>query len=77
MGLKQEKWNNKCMLVQGFIWLATRRDLSGEWSQAGGILRVSMNGPWFDAIPKEAWPDEELAHADILKVPCTRLGQAV
>ena len=58
---------------QGFVWLAGRGDLCGEWSQAGGILRLGVGGPWYAALPDEAWPAEEGARADILKVlprPC-------
>jgi hypothetical protein len=53
---------------QGFIWIAGREDLCGEWSQAGGILRLGVGGPWYAALPDEAWPQEEQARADILKV---------
>ena len=50
------------------MWLAGREDLCGDWSQAGGILRVGVGGPWFAALPDEAWPTEQSARADILKV---------
>ncbi|EIE20842.1 cobW-domain-containing protein, partial [Coccomyxa subellipsoidea C-169] len=52
---------------QGFIWIAGREDLCGEWSQAGGILRLGVGGPWYAALPDEAWPQEEQARADIMK----------
>jgi G3E family GTPase/thiol-disulfide isomerase/thioredoxin len=41
---------------KGFVWIATRRDLCGEWSQAGGVLRFTVGGPWYAALPEEAWP---------------------
>lgn len=41
---------------KGFVWVATRRDLCGEWSQAGGVLRFTVGGPWYAALPEEAWP---------------------
>ena len=53
---------------QGFIWIAGRDDLCGEWSQAGGILRLGVGGPWYAVLPDEAWPQEEQARADIMKV---------
>ncbi len=50
------------------MWLAGRDDMMGDWSQAGGILRVGPAGPWFAAVPEEAWPDDERARAGIRKV---------
>ncbi|KAK5049393.1 hypothetical protein LTR84_004322 [Exophiala bonariae] len=32
---------------KGFIWLATRPNLHGEWSQAGTMLTLQGGGPWF------------------------------
>ncbi|PRW34073.1 cobalamin synthesis P47K [Chlorella sorokiniana] len=52
---------------KGFVWLATRPDLCGEWSQAGGIVRLGVGGPWYAALPDEAWPQEEAARAAIRK----------
>ena len=42
--------------------------MCGSWSQAGAILRVGPGGPWFAAVPKESWPEDEEACQDILKV---------
>ncbi|EIE18308.1 cobalamin synthesis protein P47K, partial [Coccomyxa subellipsoidea C-169] len=53
--------------TQGFMWLAGRDDMMGDWSQAGGTLRVGPAGPWFAAVPEEAWPDDERARAGIRK----------
>ncbi|EFN52146.1 hypothetical protein CHLNCDRAFT_58985 [Chlorella variabilis] len=52
---------------KGFVWLATRPNLCGEWSQAGGILRLGMGGPWYAALPDEAWPQEEEHRQAVLK----------
>ena len=35
--------------------------------QAGGIVRVGMGGPWYAALPEEAWPQEAEQRAQILK----------
>lgn len=48
---------------KGFIWLATRPRISGDWSQAGAMLTISAGLPWFASLPDEsAWPD---ASADV------------
>jgi G3E family GTPase len=46
---------------KGFFWLASRMDMAGLWSQAGGILRIDRAGRWWAAVPREEWPvDDEL-----------------
>eukprot|EP00890_Picochlorum_soloecismus_P003196 jgi/Picsp_1/3878/NSC_01390-R1_cobalamin synthesis protein p47k len=52
---------------KGFIWLASRPNLCGEWSQAGGILRFTVGGPWYASLPDEAWPLGQEQRQDILK----------
>lgn len=52
---------------KGFIWLASRPDLCGEWSQAGAVLRFTVGGPWYASLPDEAWPTDLEARNDILK----------
>ena len=34
--------------------------MMGEWSSAGNILKLTCGGPWFAALPREAWPDIEV-----------------
>jgi G3E family GTPase len=53
--------------AKGFAWLASRPDLCGEWSQAGGVLRFTVGGPWYAALPAEAWPEDKAQREDILK----------
>ncbi|EGG00431.1 uncharacterized protein MELLADRAFT_39712, partial [Melampsora larici-populina 98AG31] len=43
---------------KGFIWLATRPLMFGEWSQAGVMLTIGGGGGWYCEMPKEDWPDE-------------------
>jgi G3E family GTPase len=43
---------------KGFIWLATRMDFCGGWSQAGCSLTIERTGYWFDALPHDQWPDD-------------------
>ncbi|GAA5862582.1 hypothetical protein JCM3774_001069 [Rhodotorula dairenensis] len=48
---------------KGFLWLATRPMLSGEWSQAGVMLTVGGAQRWWAEMPKTRWPP----HADVRK----------
>ncbi|OAL34127.1 hypothetical protein AYO20_06582 [Fonsecaea nubica] len=43
---------------KGFIWLATRPFLHGEWSQAGTMLTLQGGGPWFCALDDAQWPTD-------------------
>lgn len=52
---------------KGFIWLASRPDLCGEWSQAGAVMRFTVGGPWYASLPEEAWPAEDEAKNDIMR----------
>jgi G3E family GTPase len=49
---------------KGFFWLATRNDVVGAWSQAGGSGSFEPAGMWLAALPKEQWPDDEDTVAD-------------
>lgn len=53
--------------AKGFAWVASRPDLCGEWSQAGGVLRFTVGGPWYAALPDEAWPQDPAQRADVLR----------
>ena len=44
---------------KGFLWIATRPQNMGEWSQAGMMLTVSNGGNWFVDLPTEMWPQDE------------------
>lgn len=52
---------------KGFFWLASRYDYAGNWSQAGAVCRNEMAGRWWDAVPRENWPEHPEAHAGIKK----------
>ncbi|KAG2495666.1 hypothetical protein HYH03_006266 [Edaphochlamys debaryana] len=52
---------------KGFVWLAGRDDHCGEWSSAGNLLRLGTGGPWYDVLPREAWPTDPAQVADIEK----------
>ncbi|MFT4036027.1 MAG: GTP-binding protein [Patulibacter sp.] len=44
---------------KGVYWLATRHDLVGQWSQAGGVLRTGLGGLWWASVPQSRWPVSE------------------
>lgn len=54
---------------KGFVWLAgaQRNDHCAQWSSAGEVLQVNTGGPWFGALPGEAWPEEPEKRKEILK----------
>ena len=43
---------------KGYFWLATRFDLVGSWSQAGGIMNHGFAGLFWVAVSKDQWPDD-------------------
>ncbi len=43
---------------KGLVWLASRSDLGGEWSQAGNVFSLNQAGRWAAAVPQENWPDD-------------------
>lgn len=43
---------------KGYIWLATRMDVMGLWSQAGSSLQVGLAGTWFAATDRAHWPED-------------------
>ena len=42
---------------KGFFWLATRMDLVGSWSQAGGACRHGPAGCWWVTVDPDDWPE--------------------
>ncbi|MBL8516396.1 MAG: GTP-binding protein [Betaproteobacteria bacterium] len=43
---------------KGYFWLASRPDMAGSWSQAGGARVHEAAGLWWSAAPRDAWPDD-------------------
>lgn len=46
------------MRSKGYLWIAGRDDLCGEWGHAGAVLEVSNGGCWMATLPREYWPAE-------------------
>jgi G3E family GTPase len=45
--------------AKGFFWLATRSDVGGSLSQAGGTLRHGPAGVWWAAQDRSEWPTDD------------------
>lgn len=60
MEFLNEGWDG-ILRSKGWFWLASRMDLVGTWSQAGGQATYHCSGIWWASAPAEAWPegDEE------------------
>ncbi|MFM0480855.1 GTP-binding protein [Paraburkholderia strydomiana] len=60
--LLHEEWKG-VLRSKGFFWLATRNDIAGSLSQAGGACRHGPGGMWWAAQDRSEWPeaDDELA----------------
>ena len=48
----------KLIRSKGFFWLATRPQIAGSWSQAGGMARYGAAGLFWKAIPETDWPED-------------------
>lgn len=61
----QQVWEGNVLRSKGYFWLASRHDIAGTWSQAGGIVRHGPAGYWWSAVPREDWPHDEAYLANI------------
>lgn len=50
---------------KGFIWLATRHNSVGIWSQAGEIVSLDYGGDWWCTIPEDEWETEPALTAEL------------
>jgi G3E family GTPase len=53
---------------KGFFWLATRPRFVGIWSQAGGACAYHAGAIWWAAVPREEWPEDAQARAEIAEL---------
>ncbi|PDW00785.1 zinc metallochaperone GTPase ZigA [Candidatus Viridilinea mediisalina] len=53
---------------KGLVWLATRMEICGIWSQAGGACRLEPGGIWWAALPEEEIPEDPEEEAALVKV---------
>jgi G3E family GTPase len=54
--LLHQEWQG-VLRSKGFFWLATRNDIAGSLSQAGGACRHGPAGMWWAAQDRSEWPD--------------------
>ncbi|KAI0104746.1 P-loop containing nucleoside triphosphate hydrolase protein [Nemania sp. FL0031] len=52
---------------KGFLWLASRPSMFGEWSQAGVMLTISGGDLWRCEVPESQLPENQKARAAILR----------
>ena len=52
---------------KGFVWIAGRDDVCGEWGHAGAVLQLGCGGPWMGLLPSEMWPEEGSDERDMLE----------
>jgi G3E family GTPase len=52
---------------KGYFWLASRNNMIGLWSQAGGSAEYRPAGFWWAAAPKSSWPDDDDTWRSIMK----------
>ena len=57
-------WNG-VLRSKGFFWLASRMDVTGLWSHAGGSANCEAIGNWYASLPEDEWPEDADARAQI------------
>ena len=64
----ERPWTNgKLLRSKGFFWLASKFQEAGSWSQAGGLMRYGFAGRWWRFVPRDQWPQDPQAKAEILQ----------
>lgn len=68
--LVQKEWKG-VLRSKGFIWLASRSDWVGVWSQAGGAGVLQGGGRWYATVPRDEWEvdDEERTRLEMIWDP--------
>ena len=54
--------------AKGFVWIASRHDVIGVYSQAGNCVTTEPERYWFAALPREEWPEDPESLAVIEKL---------
>jgi G3E family GTPase len=56
---------NGVIRSKGFVWLATRHNAAGVWSQAGEVISFDSGGEWWADTPDDEYPDDPALAAEI------------
>ena len=59
---------------KGILWLASRFEFPGFWSQAGQTCQLNPGGVWWAATPKDQWPEDEEMLAEIQELWSDSVG---
>lgn len=51
--------------AKGFVWLATKHDIIGVYSQAGNCVSLEPAHKWYAAVAQDEWPEDEKSRASI------------
>jgi len=51
--------NEKVVRSKGFVWLATRNDIYGDWNQSGAVSTLVCGDYWFATMSEDAWGDDD------------------
>lgn len=54
--------------AKGVVWLATRNDRAGEWSQAGRVFTLEPAGMWAASTSQDEWPEDDAFRDEIAEV---------
>ncbi|MCH8538503.1 MAG: zinc metallochaperone GTPase ZigA [Alkalimonas sp.] len=65
--LHQEWPTGRLIRSKGYFWLAATPEFAWQWHQAGGIARYGMAGLFWQAVPRDEWPDDDESQAAILE----------
>jgi len=70
--IKLSNMGNALLRSKGFVWVATRNEGYGEWSQTGAVYSLRPGGKWFCELTPDEWPSTDpqfVAHAHSLMDP--------
>ncbi len=54
--------------AKGFMWLATKHDWIGVFSQAGNCVTLEPERPWFAAVAEDQWPEDSASREAIQRL---------